>query len=152
GRLSEQMIMNVVSTGAVNDLERTSKKAYSMVASYGMSPEVGQISYYDSTGQRDTFTKPFSESTAQTIDREVRRLIDEASELAKGIIERERGNIERLADMLIEKETIFAEDMEQVLGKSSQLISREQLESAVVKESTDDDAAERRADALPSQE
>ncbi len=152
GRLSEQMIMNVVSTGAVNDLERTSKIAYSMVAYYGMSPEVGQISYYDSTGQRDTFTKPFSESTAQTIDREVRRLIDEASELAKGIIERERGNIERLADMLIEKETIFAEDMEQVLGKSSQLISREQLESAVVKESTDDDAAERRADALPSQE
>lgn len=152
GRLSEQMIMNVVSTGAVNDLERTSKIAYSMVAYYGMSPEVGQISYYDSTGQRDTFTKPFSESTAQTIDREVRRLIDEASELAKGIIERERGNIERLADMLIEKETIFAEDMEQVLGKSSQLISREQLENAVVKESTDDDAAERRADALPSQE
>ena len=141
GRLSEQMLMNVVSTGAVNDLERTSKIAYSMVAYYGMSPEVGQISYYDSTGQRDMFTKPFSESTAQTIDREVRRLIDEASELAKGIIERERENIERLADMLIEKETIFAEDMESVLGKSSQQITKEELENATVKESTDDPEA-----------
>ncbi len=140
GRLSEQTLMNVVSTGAVNDLERTSKIAYSMVAYYGMSPEVGQISYYDSTGQRDMFTKPFSESTAQTIDREVRRLIDEASELAKGIILRERDNIERLADMLIEKETIFAEDMESILGKSSQQTAKEELENASVKESTDDDS------------
>ena len=100
GRLSEQKLMDVVSTGAVNDLERTSKIAYSMVAYYGMSPAVGQISYYDSTGQRDTFTKPFSEQTALTIDREVRRLIDEAAALASEIIDRERDNIERLADML----------------------------------------------------
>ena len=152
GRLSEQTLMNVVSTGAVNDLERTSKIAYSMVAYYGMSPAVGQISYYDSTGQRDMFTKPFSELTAQTIDREVRRLIDEASELAKGIIERERENIERLADMLIEKETIFAEDMEQVLGKSSQQITREELENATVKESTDDDSAQDLTAGLPAEE
>ena len=137
GRLSEQKLMDVVSTGAVNDLERTSTIAYSMVAYYGMSPAVGQISYYDSTGQRDTFTKPFSEQTALTIDREVRRLIDEAAALASEIIDRERDNIERLADMLIEKETIFAEDMESVLGKSSQQTSKEEIENATVKGATD---------------
>ncbi len=137
GRLSEQKLMDVVSTGAVNDLERTSKIAYSMVAYYGMSPAVGQISYYDSTGQRDTFTKPFSEQTALTIDREVRRLIDEAAALASEIIDRERDNIERLADMLIEKETIFAEDMESVLGRSSQQTSKEEIENATVKGATD---------------
>lgn len=137
GRLSEQKLMDVVSTGAVNDLERTSKIAYSMVAYYGMSPAVGQISYYDSTGQRDTFTKPFSEQTALTIDREVRRLIDEAAALASEIIDRESDNIERLADMLIEKETIFAEDMESVLGKSSQQTSKEEIENATVKGATD---------------
>ncbi len=137
GRLSEQKLMDVVSTGAVNDLERTSKIAYSMVAYYGMSPAVGQISYYDSTGQRDTFTKPFSEQTALTIDREVRRLIDEAAALASEIIDRERDNIERLADMLIEQETIFAEDMESVLGKSSQQTSKEEIENATVKGATD---------------
>ncbi len=137
GRLSEQKLMDVVSTGAVNDLERTSKIAYSMVAYYSMSPAVGQISYYDSTGQRDTFTKPFSEQTALTIDREVRRLIDEAAALASEIIDRERDNIERLADMLIEKETIFAEDMESVLGKSSQQTSKEEIENATVKGATD---------------
>ncbi len=102
-----------------------------------MSPAVGQISYYDSTGQRDTFTKPFSEQTALTIDREVRRLIDEAAALASEIIDRERDNIERLADMLIEKETIFAEDMESVLGKSSQQTSKEEIENATVKGATD---------------
>ncbi len=137
GRLSEQKLMDVVSTGAVNDLERTSKIAYSMVAYYGMSPAVGPISYYDSTGQRDTFTKPFSEQTALTIDREVRRLIDEAAALASEIIDRERDNIERLADMLIEKETIFAEDMESVLGKSSQQTSKEEIENATEKGATD---------------
>ena len=137
GRLSEQKLMDVVSTGAVNDLERTSKIAYSMVAYYGMSPAVGPISYYDSTGQRDTFTKPFSEQTAHEIDQEVRRLIDEAAALASEIIDRERDNIERLADMLIEKETIFAEDMESVLGKSSQQTSKEEIENATVKGATD---------------
>ncbi len=137
GRLSEQRLMDVVSTGAVSDLERTSKIAYSMVAYYGMSPAVGPISYYDSTGQRDTFTKPFSEQTALTIDREVRRLIDEAAALASEIIDRERDNIERLADMLIEKETIFAEDMESVLGKSSQQTSEEEIGDATVKGATD---------------
>ena len=119
GRVAEQELMNITSTGAISDLERTSKTAYAMVAYYGMSPKVGNISFYDATGQRDMFTKPFSEQTAQLIDEEVRRIVEEAVELTRQIINQERENIERIADVLLEKETIFSEDIEAVLGKSA---------------------------------
>ena len=120
GRVAEQRLLDVTSTGAINDLERTSKMAYAMVAYYGMSPKVGNISFYDSTGQRDMFTKPFSEQTAHVIDEEVRRIVDEAVALTESIILAERDNIERLADLLLQKETIFTEDIESVLGRSAQ--------------------------------
>ena len=131
GRIAEQMLLDVTSTGAVNDLERTTKTAYAMVAYYGMSPKVGNISFYDATGQRDMFTKPFSERTAELIDDEVRRIVDEAVALTSQIIDEERENIERLADMLIEKETIFSEDVETILGKSAQHIEKELAEPKV---------------------
>ncbi|MBO7307100.1 MAG: ATP-dependent zinc metalloprotease FtsH [Alistipes sp.] len=120
GRVAEQMLLDITSTGAINDLERTTKTAYAMVAYYGMSEKVGNISFYDATGQRDAFTKPFSERTAELIDEEVRRIVDEAVALTREIILSEKENIERLADMLLEKETIFAEDVESILGKSAQ--------------------------------
>ena len=128
GRIAEQLLLDITSTGAINDLERTTKTAYAMVAYYGMSEKVGNISFYDATGQRDTFTKPFSERTAELIDEEVRRIVDEAVELTRSIIESERENIERLADLLLEKETIFAEDVEQILGKSAQDIAKAETE------------------------
>ena len=131
GRIAEQELMGVTSTGAISDLERTSKTAYAMVAYYGMSPKVGNISYYDATGSRDTFTKPFSEQTAQMIDEEVRRIVDEVVAMTREIIRAERENIERIADVLLEKETIFSEDIEAVLGKSAQQLAKEaQAESA----------------------
>ena len=139
GRIAEQELMSITSTGAINDLERTSKMAYSMVAYYGMSPAVGNISFYDSTGQRDMFTKPFSEKTAELIDSEVRRIVDEAVALARQIITEERANIERLADILINKETIFTEDIEAVLGKSAQQIEKElHPEESTTEAHTDD--------------
>lgn len=125
GRIAEQELMGVTSTGAISDLERTSKTAYAMVAYYGMSPKVGNISYYDATGSRDTFTKPFSEQTAQMIDEEVRRIVDEVVAMTRDIIRAERENIERIADVLLEKETIFAEEIEAVLGKSAQQLAKE---------------------------
>ena len=145
GRIAEQELMGVTSTGAISDLERTSKTAYAMVAFYGMSPKVGNISYYDATGQRDMFTKPFSEQTAQLIDEEVRRIVDEVVALTREIINAERENIERIADVLLEKETIFSDDIEAVLGKSAQQIAKEEaeaLESAKVAdvEATDEAA------------
>ena len=128
GRIAEQLLLDITSTGAINDLERTTKTAYAMVAYYGMSEKVGNISFYDATGQREAFTKPFSEHTAELIDAEVRRIVDEAVELTRSIIESERENIERLADLLLEKETIFAEDVEQILGKSAQEIAKAEAE------------------------
>ena len=138
GRVAEQELMNITSTGAISDLERTSKTAYAMVAYYGMSPKVGNISFYDATGQRDMFTKPFSEQTAQLIDEEVRRIVEEAVELTRQIINQERENIERIADVLLEKETIFSEDIEAVLGKSAQQLAKEAAEAVeVVDDNTD---------------
>ena len=137
GRIAEQILLDVTSTGAINDLERTSKTAYAMVAYYGMSPAVGHISFYDASGQRDMFTKPFSEKTAELIDSEVRRLVDEAVELTRSIIIAERENIERLADLLIEKETIFTEDIETILGKSAQQIEKEAQEAEANDKPTD---------------
>ena len=138
GRIAEQLLLDITSTGAINDLERTTKTAYAMVAYYGMSEKVGNISFYDATGQRDTFTKPFSERTAELIDEEVRRIVDEAVELTRSIIESERENIERLADLLLEKETIFAEDVEQILGKSAQDIAKAETEHSAEAENIED--------------
>ena len=129
GRIAEQLLLDITSTGAINDLERTTKTAYAMVAYYGMSEKVGNISFYDATGQRDTFTKPFSEHTAELIDAEVRRIVDEAVALTREIILSEKENIERLADLLLEKETIFAEDVEQILGKSAQEMAKAEAEA-----------------------
>ena len=133
GRIAEQQLMGITSTGALNDLERTSQMAYAMVAYYGMSPKVGNISFYDSSGQRDMFTKPFSERTAELIDDEVRRLVDESVATTRRIIEEERENIERLADLLIEKETIFTEDVEKILGRSAQQIAKDEANEAETK-------------------
>ena len=119
GRVAEQMLMGVTSTGALNDLERTTKTAYAMVAYYGMSERVGNVSFYDVSGG-DAFKKPFSEHTAVVIDEEVRRIVDDAVALARNIVESERENIERMADMLLEKETIFSEDIETILGTPAQ--------------------------------
>ena len=130
GRIAEQELLGVTSTGAISDLERTSKTAYAMVAYYGMSPKVGNISYYDATGSRDMFTKPFSEQTAQIIDEEVRRIVDEVVAMTREIINAERENIERIAETLLEKETIFSEDIEAVLGKSAQQIVKDAEASA----------------------
>jgi cell division protease FtsH len=119
GRVAEQMLMGVTSTGALNDLERTTKTAYAMVAYYGMSERVGNVSFYDVSGG-DAFKKPFSERTAEVIDDEVRRIVDEAVAMARTIVEAERENIERMADMLLDKETIFSEDIESILGEAAQ--------------------------------
>ena len=119
GRVAEQTFLGTIGTGALNDLERTSNMAYAMVAYYGMSDKIGNVSYYDSTGQRDAFTKPFSEQTAREIDEEVRRLIDEATDEARTLIETNREKVQRLAEMLVEKETVFAEDIEAIFGRSA---------------------------------
>ena len=130
GRVAEQMLMGITSTGALNDLERTTKTAYAMVAYYGMSERVGNVSFFDATGERDGFTKPFSERTAEVIDEEVRRIVDAAVALARSIVEAERENIERMAELLLEKETIFSEDIESILGSAAQHSDNDNIENS----------------------
>jgi len=118
GRASELMNFGKVSTGALNDLERVTKQAYAMVAYYGMSEEVGNRSFYDSTGQSDmALTKPYSEETAREIDLEAKKLIDGAFRRATETLETHREGLTRLAELLLEKEVIFAEDLERIFGK-----------------------------------
>ena len=129
GRVAEQELLDITSTGALNDLERTSKTAYAMVAYYGMSEKVGNVSFFDASGNRDMFTKPFSERTAEVIDEEVRRIVDEAVALAREIITTERKRIEALADVLLEKETIFTDDIEAIMGESAQQLAKKAAEA-----------------------
>ena len=118
GRISEEKFFGHLSTGALNDLERVTKLCYAMVAYYGMSKAVGSISFYDSTGQSDmAFTKPYSERTAQQIDDEVRTLIAEARAMAEQIIDEHRDGLVELAELLLEKEVVFTEDVERIFGK-----------------------------------
>ena len=118
GRVAEEKFFGHLSTGALNDLERVTKQCYAMVAYYGMSEEVGSMSYYDSTGQSDmAFTKPYSERTAQQIDDEVRALIAKARAMAEQIIDEHREGLVELAELLLEKEVVFTEDVERIFGK-----------------------------------
>ncbi len=118
GRVSEELTFGRISTGALNDLERVTKQAYAMVAYYGMSPELGNMSWYDSTGQSDmALTKPYSEKTAEEIDAEARRVIDEAREMARQVLVEHREGLKELAEMLLEREVVFTEDVERIFGK-----------------------------------
>ncbi|MBP5326979.1 MAG: ATP-dependent zinc metalloprotease FtsH [Bacteroidales bacterium] len=117
GRAAEEIVFGQISTGALNDLERATKMAFSLVAYYGMSPKVGNISYYDSTGQSEwNFTKPFSEQTNEAIDSEVKRLVEEAYQRSKEIILSSRDKLDELAKVLFEREVIFREDVEKIYG------------------------------------
>lgn len=118
GRASEEMNFGKVSTGALNDLERVTKQAYAMVAYYGMSEQIGNLSFYDSTGQSDmALTKPYSERTAQDIDSEVKAIVDGAYQRALETLQTHRDGLTQLAELLLEREVIFAEDLEKIFGK-----------------------------------
>ena len=131
GRVSEQLTFGEVSTGALNDLERVTKQAYAMVAYYGMSDAIGTISYYDSTGQSDmSFTKPYSELTAQQIDAEAKALISKAYAMAEKVLREHADGLKQLAELLLEREVVFTEDVECIFGKRKKDIERERREAA----------------------
>lgn len=118
GRAAEEVIFGTVSTGALSDLEKITKQAYAMVSVYGLNEKIGNISFYDSSGQTDmTFQKPYSEKTAQIIDEEVKLMIDKAYARTKKILQDHKTQLKALALLLLEREVIFKEDMEQVFGK-----------------------------------
>ena len=130
GRVSEQLTFGEISTGALNDLERVTKQAYAMVAYYGMSENVGTLSYYDSTGQSDmAFTKPYSELTAQQIDAEAKLVIGKAYEMAEKVLREHADGLKELAELLLEREVVFTEDVERIFGRRKKDILREQKEA-----------------------
>ena len=118
GRAAEQVVFGQISTGALSDLEKVTKQAFAMVTYYGLDDEIGNRSYYDSTGQQDySLTKPYSEKTAETIDQQVSKLIEKAYQDAIAILTDHREGLSQLATKLIEEEVIFGEDLEHIFGK-----------------------------------
>jgi AFG3 family protein len=130
GRASEDLVFGKISTGALSDLEKITKQAYAMVAFFGMSEKVGNISFYDSSGQSDFgFTKPYSEKTAELIDQEVNLIIAESYVRAKEVLKNNMKGLTELAELLLEKEVIFSEDLERIFGKRKADILKEEREA-----------------------
>ncbi len=128
GRASEEINFGKVSTGALNDLEKVTKQAFNMVAYFGLNEKIGNISYYDSTGQQEySFTKPYSEKTAETIDKEVSVLVEKAYLRAVEILKKNKDTLKTLAEKLLDKEVIFGDDLEKIFGKRPWSEKREEI-------------------------
>jgi len=118
GRAAEQISFNSISSGAQNDLEKITKQAYAMVSIFGMSEKVGNVSFYDSSGQSEyAFSKPYSEKTAELIDQESKQLIDIQYTRALEVLNKNKAGHQKLAELLLDKEVIFSEDLEHIFGK-----------------------------------
>ena len=116
GRAAEKIIFNKISTGALSDLEKVTKQARAMVTVYGLNEEVGNITYYDSSGN-DSFVKPYSEDTARTIDKEISKMIEAQYQRAVELLENNKEKLTVLAELLLEKEVIFKDDLQKIFGK-----------------------------------
>ncbi len=136
GRAAEELTFGQISTGAQNDLEKATKQAYAMVSIFGMSEKIGNLSYYDSTGQSDfSFTKPYSEKTAELIDAEVKDLVESSYSRAKELLKSYQDQHREVAELLLEREVIFSDDLERILGKRPWK-EEEETESQDEKENT----------------
>lgn len=128
GRAAEELIFGQISTGALNDLEKVTKQAYAMIAYFGMGDKIKNLSFYDSTGQSEyAFSKPYSEKTAELIDKEVKGIVDYAYDRAKDILTKNRKGLTDLAELLLEREVIFSEDLENIFGPRKSHTRKEEL-------------------------
>ena len=152
GRVSEQLTFGEISTGALNDLERVTKQAYAMVAYYGMSDKVGNLSFYDSTGQSDmALTKPYSEQTAETLDREARALIDRAYAMAEEVLTTHKAGLHELAELLLSREVVFTEDVERIFGKRKKDLEKEESAKSTEEREGEEPIAEEVAEVIVEQ-
>lgn len=118
GRVAEKVTFDRISTGALSDLEKVTRQARAMVTIYGLNDKIGNVTYYDSTGQSEyNFSKPYSDETAKIIDAEISELIEGQYQRAIEILEENKDKLNQLADILIEKEVIFKDDLETIFGK-----------------------------------
>jgi cell division protease FtsH len=145
GRAAEEIVFGKISTGALSDLEKITKQAYAMVSMYGLNDKIGNISFYDSSGQSEySFQKPYSEKTAQTIDEEVRKMIDGAYERTKDLLKANKEKLTKLAEQLLDKEVIFKEDVEKIFGvrpykAREPIVEQEKRESKLKKKEEEKD-------------
>ena len=145
GRAAEDITFGKISTGALSDLERITKMAYSIVSVYGMNKNIGNISFYDSKQSDYNFTKPYSDSTAEKIDSEVKRIVDSAYERTKKLLLDKREQLEKIANKLLEKEILFQNDLETLIGKrpfESKQITQEEDKDEINK-ITDDNSSDK---------
>ena len=145
GRAAEDITFGKISTGALSDLERITKMAYSIVSVYGMNKNIGNISFYDSKQSDYNFTKPYSDSTAEKIDSEVKRIVDSAYERTKKLLLDKREQLEKIANKLLEKEILFQNDLEILIGKrpfESKQITQEEDKDEINK-ITDDNSSDK---------
>ncbi len=117
GRAAEEVVFGNISTGALNDLEKVTKQARAMVTVYGLNKKIGNLTYYDSSGQEYQFNKPYSEKTAEIIDEEISKIIENQYNRALELLKEHKEELMKLAERLLEKEVIFKEDLEEILGK-----------------------------------
>ncbi|MDB9886935.1 ATP-dependent zinc metalloprotease FtsH [Polaribacter sp.] len=136
GRAAEKIIFNKISTGALSDLEKVTKQARAMVTVYGLNEEVGNITYYDSSGN-DAFVKPYSEETAKTIDREISKMIEAQYVRAVELLSTHKEKLTTLAELLLEKEVIFKDDLEKIFGKRSFDVESQPLKEEKIEEEKD---------------
>ncbi len=136
GRAAEEVVFGKISTGALNDLERVTKQAYAMIMYYGLNDKIGNISYYDSSGQSEySFSKPYSETTAKLIDEEVHKLVETAYQRAKEILMRYKDQLAQLAQQLLDKEVIYREDLVAVFGERPFEVTDNHIQKDTVKHS-----------------
>jgi len=148
GRAAEEIVFGRISTGAQNDLERITKMAYAMISVYGMNDKIGNISFHDSQEEYG-FTKPYSESTAQLIDEEVRKLIDQAYQRTKKLLLEKRKELDLLANELLEKEILFQADLERLIGKRPWEIKQAPRVEEPVTESEENKKPEAKSEPAP---
>lgn len=153
GRAAEQVIFGKISTGALSDLEKVTKQAYAMVGIYGLNDRIGNLSYYDSSGENQ-FQKPYSDETARTMDEEVSKLVEAAYQRALQLLTENREKLEELAQLLLEKEVIFKEDLERILGVRPYIDRQTQIDDAETSAQLAKDAliAESEVEATPVSE
>ncbi len=143
GRASEEINFGKISTGALNDLERATRQAYAMVSYFGMSKKIGNISFYDSSGQSEfSFNKPYSEKTAEIIDAETSEIVEEQYVRAKKILSKNKEKLILLAEKLLEKEVIFSEDLEEIFGKRPFKTRTEEHEELIKEKKQEKDTKE----------
>jgi cell division protease FtsH len=144
GRAAEELIFGKISTGALNDLEKVTKQAYAMVAYFGMSKGIKNISFYDSSGQNEfSFGKPYSEKTAELIDKEVNTIIEQAYLRAKETLEQNKEGLTKLAELLLEREVIFSEDLENIFGARKSHTRSEELVKDIEEEEKKKDSVDK---------